>query len=218
MIKRALMSIAVAAGLALATMSVASAADMVAPKTQVTTAPSMFYGGALIGGVFTHDTEAEFAGTTYDVTVDPGIRFGAFVGVKLTDAIRAEIEATRAATDTATTVSTSETTATTLMLNVLYDVHAIQVPIGPFALTPYVGAGVGLAFVDTDAVIGGLAFSGDDMAFAQQVLAGVTVPLTDRLAFRGGYRLQHINETGDKGVTVDGTWSHGVEAALIFHF
>lgn len=72
--------------------------------------------------------------------------------------------------------------ATYLMANLYYDFA-----MGGF--TPYVGAGVGAAFVDVDYSPSGVGIvSDDDTVFAYQVLAGASFDLTENWAIFGQYR------------------------------
>lgn len=72
--------------------------------------------------------------------------------------------------------------ATYLMANVYYDFA-----MGGF--TPYVGAGIGAAFVDVDYSPSGVGIvSDDDTAFAYQVMAGAAFDLNETWSLFGQYR------------------------------
>lgn len=72
---------------------------------------------------------------------------------------------------------------TFLMLNGYYDFNAI----GP--VTPYVGAGVGVGFVNVDYSPSGVTIVDDDGThFAYQVIAGGSFDLSDRMALFAQYR------------------------------
>lgn len=65
-------------------------------------------------------------------------------------------------------------------------------------ISPYIGAGVGLTRTDIDtASIGGTLVPGDrDTDFSMFGEAGVTIPVTDRLAIAPGVRYSWIDHTG----------------------
>ncbi len=66
---------------------------------------------------------------------------------------------------------------TALFANALYDFDTS----GP--ITPYVGAGLGVAYVEQDLVYGpGVRVSDDDTVFAVRLIAGAAYDLSDSLA------------------------------------
>ncbi|WP_120500826.1 outer membrane protein [Roseovarius sp. EL26] len=68
--------------------------------------------------------------------------------------------------------------STSIFANLLYD---IKTPHERF--TPYIGAGIGAAFIDSSVSYGGLPvrINDDDEVFAAQLIAGVAYKLNDRL-------------------------------------
>lgn len=93
--------------------------------------------------------------------------------------------------------------ALALMANLFYDFNRG----GRFQ--PYLGVGVGGARVETEGLVGPLSWDDDDTVFAYQGLAGVAIPLTERLALDIGYRyfaapdvgFEAAFDTGDEIVT-----------------
>lgn len=93
--------------------------------------------------------------------------------------------------------------ASTLMANFYYDFR------NESAFTPYVGAGVGLAFigVDNKMDIGGVRVARDDETFtnfAFNLGAGVAYNFTDNLAVDLGYRylnMGYVESTGSRNVS-----------------
>ena len=90
------------------------------------------------------------------------------------------------------------TNSTTLLANVYYDFH------NSTAFTPYVGAGVGLAFnylgVDVHDNARNLGYSCDDRStnFAWQVGAGVAYSFNENMAIDAGYRYLDLGYTETK--------------------
>ena len=90
------------------------------------------------------------------------------------------------------------TNSTTLLANVYYDFH------NSTAFTPYVGAGVGLAFnylgVDVHDNARNLGYSCDDRStnFAWQVGAGVAYSINENMAIDAGYRYLDLGYTETK--------------------
>ncbi|MEM7442885.1 MAG: OmpA family protein [Pseudomonadota bacterium] len=69
------------------------------------------------------------------------------------------------------------------MGNVIYEFDVVA------GMHPYLGAGAGVAIIDTEVTTPGFGtFSDDDTVFAAQAMAGVRVPLTTQLSFVLDYR------------------------------
>lgn len=90
------------------------------------------------------------------------------------------------------------TNSTTLLANVYYDFH------NSTAFTPYVGAGIGLAFnylgVDVHDYATNMGYSCDDRStnFAWQVGAGVAYSFNENMAIDAGYRYLDLGYTETK--------------------
>lgn len=100
----------------------------------------------------------------------------------------------------------------------------VGVPVGDM-IRPYVGGGLGVAYVDVNARISALGFSLDDSdtVFAAQAFAGIDVPITENVAIGGRVRYLHVDnfdlkddEHHDHSVDPDGIIS--AEAVLTFSF
>ena len=100
----------------------------------------------------------------------------------------------------------------------------VGVPIGNM-IRPYVGGGLGVAYIDADASIDALGFSLDDSdtVFAAQAFAGIDVPVTENVAIGGRVRYLHVDdfdlvddEDHDHSIDPDGIFS--AEAVLTFNF
>ncbi len=90
-----------------------------------------------------------------------------------------------------------------------------EVPMG--RLTGYFGGGAGYAWTTMDGDIDTILYSSTDSGFAWQLIAGVDVPITERLALFTQYRymvlseLTHLTDFGDFGqTTTDNPASHAV--------
>jgi len=76
-----------------------------------------------------------------------------------------------------------------------------------FIVQPYVGAGIGWAWLEADTVVGN--FEDDDIAFA--AMAGFTVDVAESTAIDVGYKLRYIDTSGH--------WiDHMIRAGLRFSF
>lgn len=100
------------------------------------------------------------------------------------------------------------------MVNAYYDIDMLQLPLNA---TPYVGAGIGAAYSEGKAKnkITGDHSKGHKTNFAWQGIAGVAVPVTERVDFITEYR--YFNEVASKNYNV-GTHNHSVGAGLRFWF
>ncbi len=90
------------------------------------------------------------------------------------------------------------------MLNAQYDFNRGG------RVQPYVGVGAGYAKVESDGV--------DDSNWAWQAMAGLGVPINDRLTFDAGYRYFFVDELGFGGVA-DASYNHqAVTIGLRYQF
>ncbi len=106
-----------------------------------------------------------------------------------------------------------------IMANVHYDI-----PLDHFMLKPYVGAGIGAAAIMADMSSAPLLLSFDDNSwtFAWQLMAGISVPIDERLNLSAGYRYFAASETDipdsfgtDYSFSVQ---SHSFDVGLRFQF
>lgn len=159
--------------------------------------------GFVFGGI-TFEGNAELDGRiggarqSVDTEFDTGGQIGLGVGATLAPGFRAEVELSYSRQD-ADTIRFSgngpaaeinvggDVTTTTLFANGFYDFDTG----GPF--TPYVGAGLGIAYVEQDLVYGpGVRVSDDDTVFGVQLIAGAAYDLSDSLALTGDIRYRRL--------------------------
>ncbi len=166
------------------------------------------FGGYAGLGDSTHDLSNSPA--TVDSEYDGGFVLGGSVGRNIPEwstnsaALRAEIELSYSDNDVdAVNFSgngpgaegniSGSVASTRLFGNLLVDFDTGT------AITPYLGAGLGVAFVDQDIVYGGapVNISGDDTVFSGQLIAGASYELRDGLSLFGDVR--YIRDFGVEG-------------------
>lgn len=120
-------------------------------------------------------TFSESNGSSFEVSTDPGFGFLAAIGNNF-DGLRAEAEMSYRTNDQDEFSSAAssgplngEITSLALMGNLLVDLPLSEI------VRPFLGAGIGLANVESD--ISG-ASNADDTVFAYQAIAGIGFPLT----------------------------------------
>jgi opacity protein-like surface antigen len=117
-----------------------------------------------------------------------------------------------------------DVSSTALMVNAYYDFRTISP-----SVIPYVGAGIGAAFVtadvtDPDPVSGGKVLDDDDTVFAYQLIAGVAFPVSKELAIDLNYRYFGTTDpsfeiVGGGGVSGDAeVQSHNIFVGLRYSF
>ncbi len=180
-----------------------------------------FYVGAGVGANFAGDADVSGAGTNADVDLSAG--FGAFgtAGYAFGQGLRLEAEFGLRRNDVDSILGaagTGEIESWSLLGNVVYD-FGIDGP-----LTPYVGAGAGLAEVDFDNVgpIGGSTINDDDRVFALQGILGASFELDEQLQLFADYRYFKTADpdvTTAAGARLDAEYdSHTVFVGLRFRF
>lgn len=110
---------------------------------------------------------------------------------------------------------------TTLMFNMLK-----EVPLGQTRAKGYFGGGVGYAWTTMEGDIDTILYDDSDGGFAWQLIAGVDLPITERLALFLQYRylvlsseLTHETNFGDfRQTTLDSPSSHGVQVGVRVSF
>ena len=143
------------------------------------------------GGNFLHDYSGNAFPTAPVVgaTFNDGWIIGGALGRTIGDRLRGEGEfAFRDNTGETWTVNgatgpyNGHTNVYTLMSNLLYDFNSIG------RLTPYVGAGAGIAFIDSEATTNMTTITVDDEVFATQLIAGTTIAVNNRAELFAEYR------------------------------
>ena len=165
--------------------------------------------------------------TAFKQTFDFGWNVGGQVGMHPTDNSRLEFEGTYAVcgADRVTSAGawnndSGERQSIRLMVNFYYDFELEN-----HDITPYVGAGVGPAYVDVEvtpstAVI--TAVNDDEWVFAYQVIGGISVPLSDEVDGFFEYRMvgtskPKITDTAGAAVTTEHQ-SQSIAVGANFHF
>ena len=159
--------------------------------------------GFVFGGA-SFEGQSEFDGTfggsaqSVDTDYDTGFNLGVGVGASIAPSIRAEVELSYFETDAETIFFSGNgpnaeinvgggLRATTLFANVFYDF------VTGGSVTPYLGAGLGAAFVEQDLVYGpGVTVSDDDTVFAMQFIAGAAYDVTDSVALTADVRYRRL--------------------------
>lgn len=207
----------------LARMAVVAA--VVAPLAGLTGNAWAQENGVYIGGGagfgFTTDTSVVGGGRDDDAEFDGGLAGIGAVGYGFGNGLRTELELGFRESDLDSiggAAAAGDVEALSAMANVAYDIN-----LGG-RVTPYIGAGVGLANIDASGVspIAGSTVSDDDTVFAYQALAGVAVGLTDRLKLTLDYRFLNtadVELTAANGTNVDANYrNHSVMVGLRFSF
>ncbi|MCW8916594.1 MAG: OmpA family protein [Magnetovibrio sp.] len=178
------------------------------------------YGGAGLGVNSPRDSSASgtSGGTVEFGTGAAGV---VFVGSKISDNLRLEAELSHRSTGIDTIANTSasgDAKATAFMANAVLDFD-LDLPI-----TPYVGAGVGMARISLDnaSPFGGSSIDGTDTITAYQGIAGASYALSPQMSIFADYR---YFATGDADfTTASGTAtsmdysSHSALAGLRINF
>ena len=216
------------AGVALAAMSLFS--------VQVAGAQDVYvnvFAGASLPGDWTFDEITPFFPVHDIISLNTGYVFGGAVGVGITDAMRAEIELSHAQWKSADSFYSSgegghhlpadgSVNATYVMANGWFDLK------NDSAFTPYIGGGVGAAWLNGD-----VGFFGQDNGFgpsnraalAYQLGAGVKFDVNEKVALDVAYRYKSI--VGGKNDNLNATYSgfenadlntHNIQVGLTYKF
>lgn len=101
----------------------------------------------------------------------------------------------------------------TAMVNGYWDIANV----GGF--TPYVGAGVGVAYNELHSIVLPTGFKSKGRAdFAYQVMAGVSYDLSHNLTVDAGYRFIDLGKAKSRGLEVSNLESHDVRIGLRYNF
>lgn len=190
---------------------------------------SGFYASGFLGGSFASD--ADFEGVIggspqsveaqYDTGLAVGIAVGKQWGVIGALRPRTEIELSYRENDidelffsgngpAAEINVAGDSSSTTLFANALVDIPLQGAPV-----TPYIGAGIGIAFTQQDFVYGPGVHVGDsDDVFAAQLIAGASYDLSDRIALTLDGRYQRAFGVTSRRVAPTGAVTGVIEDDL----
>lgn len=202
----------------LSLMITAAAIALAAPASaqSLQDAYGFVYGGISFDGEADFDGDINGGPQTVDIEYDNSGNIGFGVGATLAPQFRGEIELNYTEQDVDRLAFSGNGDAdevnlaggieiTTLLVNGFYDIETNS----PF--TPYIGGGIGVAFVDQDAVYGpGIQLSDDDTVFAVQLVAGSSYDLTDSLALTGDVRYRRLFDIETDRLAPDGITNTGL--------
>ncbi len=169
---------------------------------QASTGGPIGYVGLRGSVIETDDGDTTSGSINYDESYNTGWGASAFLGWVLNKDFRFELEAGYRSADLDSVFITRDDFDNSLeghrfdvgghadvgafMGNVYYDIHFL----GDIGVLPWIGAGIGGAYIDynvTEPTVT-LAAKDNTWAFAYQFMAGVTVPLADSISGSIGYR------------------------------
>ncbi len=142
-----------------------------------------WYVGGSIGYNQTSDQTSEAAGLLVETEFDAGLTTTSFVGKKFDNNFRAEAELLWARNDGSALAfngvdqefSARGAQSYNLTLNGYYDFDFGS------AITPYIGVGAGIGFIENEFVYGPVNFEDSDTSFVYQATLGAALPITDKI-------------------------------------
>lgn len=154
----------------------------VVATSQTASAKDWYLGGS-VGYNQTSDQTSEGPSRVVDIDYDEGLALSSFIGFRKSENLRFEGEFTFRRNDGEELsfnnidrpFTGSGTESYSLLANVLYDIPTSS------AITPYVGVGAGIGFLENDFAYGPATFQDKDTAFVYQGIIGASVPVTDRI-------------------------------------
>lgn len=160
----------------------ATALLAVIATSQTASAKDWYLGGS-IGYNQTSDQESEGPNRIVDVEYEEGYALSSYVGFRHSENLRFEGELAFRRNDgeelsfngVERNFAGAGTESYSLLANVLYDIPTSS------AVTPYVGVGAGIGFLENDFVYGPAVFEDNDTAFVYQGIVGASMPVTDRI-------------------------------------
>ena len=188
-----------------------------------------FYGSVFVGASFpaTVDFKGVIGGspqsveTDYDTGYAVGATLGKSWGLVGSVRPRTEIELSYSESDVDTIFFSGngpaeeinvagDSSSTTVFANALLDIPLSGIPV-----TPYIGAGIGVAFTEQDFAYGPGVHVGDsDEVFAAQLIAGASYDISDRFALTLDGRYQRAFGVESRRVAPNGTVTGTVEDDL----
>jgi opacity protein-like surface antigen len=184
-------------------MVVSAVVAATALTTQAEARGSIGYIGLRGSLIQSDDGDTTSGSIDYNESYEDGYGAAAFLGWVLDDSFRIEIEAGYRSADVESvhitqndfdnstegntySVDSGNANVGAFMANLYYDIHAL----GDIGVLPWVGVGVGGAYVDYSLNQSFLTLAASDHTgvFAYQLMAGITVPLADSISGSVGYR------------------------------
>jgi opacity protein-like surface antigen len=176
-------------------------------------------------------------GTHQDIEVQDTGLFGVGIGMKVDDQVRVEGNVTYYSPfdvdgrDGAGNNISTELESIGAMVSVLYDIEQVHSLLGTDTFTPYVGAGVGITMLDTDAMTtaGAASEPGTEVYnLTYAARAGLGARLSDTLTLDFGYKFMNMGQFEQDGGVSNGANSkttkfddllvHEFTAGLRFQF
>ena len=168
-----------------------------------------FYAELAPGVSFVGDTDLSGGGLSATAELDPGFVIGGAIGYELSDSLRTELNVSYREQDfdkldgggLGSLDGVGDIGTTTIMANGIYDIEV------DFPITPYIGAGIGLAVVEVDSDESGCAVCIDDsdVQFAWNLMVGGSTSVTESITLSAGYRYTGVTapELQDEFAGVD---------------
>lgn len=161
-----------------------SAAALIAviATSQSASAKDWYLGGS-IGYNQTSDQTSEGPSRLVNVEYEEGYALSSYVGFRKSENFRFEGELAFRRNDgealsfnnVARPFAGAGTESYSLLANAIYDVPTDS------AITPYIGVGAGIGFLENDFVYGPATFQDKDTAFVYQGMVGASVPVTEKI-------------------------------------
>lgn len=165
------------------TLKISAAAIFALIATAQTASAKDWYLGGSIGYNQTSDQTSEGPSRVVDVEYEEGYALSSFIGFRKSENLRFEGEFTFRRNDgeelsfnnVDRAFAGAGTESYSLLANVLYDIPTSS------AITPYVGVGAGIGFLENDFVYGPARFQDKDTAFVYQGIIGASLPVSDKI-------------------------------------
>jgi len=182
--------------------------------------PEGVYVGAAGGANFNDSGDVKINGADRDIDTDLGFVGLANFGYAFGNGLRTEAEGSYRNNSVDSWGSTNldgDVDAWSAMFNALYDFDTGT------GFTPYVGAGIGIAYIGIDAEnkTAGVSVNDADVAFAYQAILGVGYDVAENLAVTADYRFFHApNLDNDKSGSniADGYANHALMLGVRYAF
>lgn len=176
------------------------------------------------GYAFNRDSEgSQSAGALSSESIGDATVWGAGIGYRFDENLRGDVtfsyrpDADVSATTLAGNTATTEVNALSVMVNAYWDFAPID------KITPYLGAGIGMAHLDTSdqTTTGGIATESGSTSdnFAWSLTAGAAYEIIENTSLDMNYRFINLGDFGqDVSTSYDDLMSHEVRAGLRVHF